>query len=156
MVLAWFLSKGFGRNLPLTYLDVPKSFRACWQSLKVRPKTLLQGVVGWEGWCASGLMGFADADIDGWTRIHQPSSMIGFSYRCCFFQKPHADLPLTHFHIFRILVKAKEATTLFISQCFVCQSFFRIHEDLHMQLITIMFVLWTVNSSAAFFGCFFS
>ena len=124
-----------------------------------------------KGGAHQGLMGFvfADAEIDGFfpaafislhrwqivkfqvlTSLSSDWSLLAFLTDVVFLS-PHADLPLTHFHMFRVFVKAKEATTLFTSQCFVCQSFVRIHEN-----CTVNFVLWTVNSSATFFGCFFS
>lgn len=109
------------------------------------------------GGAHQGLMGFvfADAEIDGFfpaafislhrwqivkfqvlTSLSSDWSLLAFLTDVVFLS-PHADLPLTHFHMFRVFVKAKEATTLFISQCFVCQSFVRIHEELHSQFCPV-------------------
>lgn len=100
---------------------------------KLRPKTLLQGVVGWEGWCASGLMGsISDAEIDGlgvpawfislhgWQMVKfqvltsLSSDLYWLFLRMFFFLNLHTQIYLWLISTcFRVFVKAKGAIQLY-------------------------------------------
>lgn len=133
---------------------------------KLRPKTLLQGVVGWEGWCASGLMGsISDAEIDG---LGVPAWFISLhGWQMVKFQvltSLSSDLYWLFLRMFFFLISTRRSTFDSFPHVFVCLwkrkglynsiHFTMFHNSIHFTLVN--FVLWTVNSSATFFGCFFS
>lgn len=145
MHLVWFWHdffwRGFGRKLPLTYLYRCASWfqglfrvieswgpRHCCKVSLVGKGGAHQG--WWVRYPMRRSMGWvyppdSSAFMDGrWLNFKSwhPWVLIGLywlSLRMFFFKSPHADLPLTHFHMFSCVCESERGyTTLFISQCF--------------------------------------